>query len=126
MDEVSWFLFIEYSLPLQWFHKDMWTEVAQIIPAIVIYRKSRNSKLERIMAIVYLVYLAVDLLLFFLCYNTWDYAIVYSFLIPVGAVVGLVKYLKIPVGEIVKESVRVWIGKLNRGQSVQASVARKA
>lgn len=103
MTEINAFLFIDYDLPKQWYYRDMWTEIGQLFPAIFIYRLTRNKKAERIMANVYLIYVCVDAALFFLCYNTWDYTIVYSFIIPVGAVVWLASYLKIPVMQMLKE-----------------------
>jgi hypothetical protein len=89
MTEINPFLFKSFPLPLQWFFKDLSTEIGRLIPAIVIYRAYRLNKPVRVCAIAYLVHCVVSLTLFFLCYNTWNYALVYSTILPVIALTWL-------------------------------------
>jgi hypothetical protein len=93
MTEHDIFLFKDLTLPMQWLMKDLGTILSRFLLAIVIYRLTRIHKPLRVLATVYLVHAGVGVLLFFLCYNTWSYTLVYAFLIPLGALVWLGKLL---------------------------------
>jgi hypothetical protein len=75
--EVDYFPLLDYTLDIQWYVKMAGEKVSDVLKAVVIVMLARLYFDIKVVGVGYLVFNVVDLALFFLCFNTCSYVLVY-------------------------------------------------
>lgn len=88
---VNWF--IDYDLPiaLVWYLKFLCWHICDLLFIVVIYRSNRMNQPMRTASIVVLLVVCVDILMFFLWFNTKNYMLLYLCLPVVAMLVEIIQ-----------------------------------